>query len=338
MIVSSEQISPFDGEATQSIIDDDVLQAMAKRIKPRDIALTSGGDDDEGEEMSVSDGPPPKQFFHLHHMKSGGTSLSSYISCGLKRLQRSMTNHLRQYHLSECSSSSYHRCVDNPNASCGTSIESAAIMTYCAPLYVTSQFHWDDADAVTMIRDPVDRVWSMFRFQTKGCFKCTDLKQIYADIDNNKIDHYGGGVCLEQLQNHITRNMQSKKTEEYLSEEERLEDAIHNVRTRFTLVGLLSNLDETLEMFSYTFPWMASSLPDSESKCEFPKANSSPRNNRCVKDEKGRWTHWDLPDTPDEETRKVIEEHNQLDIKLYEATLEHFQVQWEAYKWLQDVE
>lgn len=343
-----ERFSPVFEDNTQSIknIDQEVLQAMAERIKPRDIILTSVDEDEsdledgEGKEMINLDGPPPKQFFHLHHMKSGGTSLSSHIACGLNRLQKSMTSgYISRYRLSECSSSSYHRCVDDPDATCNSSIDSAATMTYCAPLFITSQFHWDDADAVTIMRDPIDRVWSMFRFQTKSCFRCTDLTQIYADIDKNETEgKYGGGVCLEQLQNHITRNMQSKPTEEYASEEERLEDAIHNIQTRFTLVGLLSNLDDTLEMLSYTFPWMAASVPDSETECQFPKANTSPRNNHCLQDSFGRWKHWDLPDTPDEETRKAIEEHNQLDIKLYEVALEHFQVQWEAYKWLQDVQ
>ena len=37
--------------------------------------------------------------------------------------------------------------------------------------------------------------------------------------------------------------------------------------------------------------------------------------------------NWDLPDHPDEETRKVIEDHNQLDIMVYEAALQHFQLQ-----------
>lgn len=48
-------------------------------------------------------------------------------------------------------------------------------MSYCAPLKDLPAFQWDstkdDIHAITVLRHPVDRVWSMFRFQTKGCYK-----------------------------------------------------------------------------------------------------------------------------------------------------------------------
>jgi hypothetical protein len=48
-------------------------------------------------------------------------------------------------------------------------------MSYCAPLKDLPAFQWDSTKenihAITVLRDPVDRVWSMFRFQTKGCYQ-----------------------------------------------------------------------------------------------------------------------------------------------------------------------
>lgn len=68
-------------------------------------------------------------------------------------------------------------------------------------------------------------------------------------------------------------------------------------------------------------PWMAEDFRNQT--CTLPHANASPRNNRCG--EGG--THWDLPPHPDEETRKVIEEHNKIDIELYEFAVQQFEYQ-----------
>jgi len=57
-------------------------------------------------------------------------------------------------------------------------------MEFCAPFFAVSHFNWTGADLVTVLRNPVDRVWSMYRFQTMSCYKCLPLKEIYNRIDN----------------------------------------------------------------------------------------------------------------------------------------------------------
>ena len=85
---------------------------------------------------------------------------------------------------------------------------------------------------------------------------------------------------------------------------------------------------------SYSFPWLSEKIEmdgdgnngntnTNTRQCPFPHSNGSPKNNRCG--ENGG--HWDLPNKPDDETRRVIEEHNLLDIKVYEAALQHFELQ-----------
>lgn len=91
-----------------------------------------------------------------------------------------------------------------------------------------------------------------------------------------------------------------------------------------------------MELMSYSFPWLSEKIETegngdgdkygSKRQCPFPHSNGSPTNNRCG-DNGG---HWNLPSEPDEETRKAIEEHNLLDIKVYEAALQHFELQKEA--------
>lgn len=273
-------------------------------------------------------------------MKSGGTSLSAWIRCGKSRLEADSTRKQQQQHgkiqipltgLSECSWSSYHRCLQNENDSCRKRIETAAVMNYCSPLAVTNYFNWTEADAVTMMRHPVHRVWSMFRFQTNSCFKCTNLTQVYKDMDSGNTQKYGGGVCLAQLSNHISRNLLKNINVHdldamQLNDQEILEDALDSIRTRFTVVGIMERLEESIEMFSFSFPWLSEEMEGSERVCKFPHRNSSPKNNRCGPG----GTHWELPSEPDEETRRAIEDHNLLDIKVYEAALEQFELQKEA--------
>lgn len=270
-------------------------------------------------------------------MKSGGTSLSSWISCGQSRLDIKVSSS----GLSECSGGSYRHCIQNENDGCRKRIDAAVMMNYCSPLAVAKYFNWTNADAVTMMRHPVDRVWSMFRFQTHSCFKCTNLTQVYADMDAGNTTQYGGGICLQQLSNHITRNLQKNINVNELdtitlSDEVRVADAIDSIQNSFTVVGVIERLEETVELMSYSFPWLSEKIETegngdgdkygSKRQCPFPHSNGSPTNNRCG-DNGG---HWNLPSEPDEETRKAIEEHNLLDIKVYEAALQHFELQKEA--------
>jgi hypothetical protein len=44
-------------------------------------------------------------------------------------------------------------------------------------------------------------------------------------------------------------------------------------------------------------------------------------------------SHWELPKHPDEATRQAILAHNHMDMKLYEAAVEYFQLQKRALEW-----
>lgn len=271
-------------------------------------------------------------------MKSGGTSLSRWISCGMNREKKITDTKIPAADLSECGYASYRMCIENDSNSCRKRINDAVIMNYCSPLAVTNYFNWTEADAVTMMRDPVSRVWSMYRFRTKPCYKCKNLTEVYDDIDNGNTEDYPEG-CVAQLENHITRNLLKKIDVKELdtfvmSDEERVADAIDSIQNRFAVVGIMDELDETLAQFSYTFPWLREEVDGSDTKCAFPHENGSPQNNHCLEGNK----HWDLPSEPDEETRKAIEKHNQLDIKVYAAALERFELQKSAIRLEQNLE
>ena len=60
----------------------------------------------------------------------------------------------------------------------------------------------------------------MYRFQTKSCFKCTPLTEIYARLDNGTLNSsYYTGVCMPQIQNHLTTNLLSSPDAELGTDE-----------------------------------------------------------------------------------------------------------------------
>ena len=142
-------------------------------------------------------------------------------------------------------------------------------------------------------------------------------------------------ICLKQLMNHETANMLShselvpqenaKYQEEPLASS-LIKEATENMKSFFTAIGLTEELDHTVNMFGTIFPWLQNEVEWSSTTCELAHDNSSPSNNHCGPDK----THWSLPDHPDEYTRKVIEEHNRLDMAVYNAAVEHFRRQQDA--------
>jgi hypothetical protein len=212
-------------------------------------------------------------------------------------------------------------------------------MTYCAPLFQANEFDWADSSAVTVLRHPADRVWSMYRFETKGCYKCMELKDFYKHVDNGTVEELYGNkdeskLCVAQLLNHQTRNLLTSPMSQDFSKEDQIHEALYNLQNRFTVVGLTEELQTSLRMMGQAFPWLAEHIQESATNCSLPHANASPSNNRCGPGN----THWDLPPQPDEETRQAIIEHNQLDIKLYEAAVQHFELEKLALGWDQETD
>lgn len=257
------------------------------------------------------------QFLHLHHMKTGGTSMDGLLHCAMRRYGEKM-----QYqNLHECSRSHYERCRDGEDNLCLKNTRQSTILSFCAPLSDLPTFHWHKSHAaVTVLRNPVDRVWSMFRFQTRSCYDCRPLLEHLQEIKAGTSEL--SKTCKQQLVNHQSTNLVSLQHEG--TPEERLENAIDNMKSFFTMIGLTDNLELSIEMARRVFPWMA--LQYNNETCELDHLNASPKNNRCGPDN----THWDLPPHPDVETRNAITEMNDLDMKLYEAATEQFTLQREA--------
>lgn len=202
-------------------------------------------------------------------------------------------------------------------------------MSYCAPLKDLGVFDWDRTEdypvhALTVLRHPVARVWSMYRFQTKRCYQCKTLKEVYEQYDARGAHIYEEDMCASQLMNHQTRNMLTKV--EGTTDEEKVTQAIHDMENFFTFIGLTEEMEATATIAGKVFPWLAEHVNGTSRVCSFPHRNSSPSNNRCGPG----GTHWDLPDHPDEETAELIRQHNQLDVQVYDAAVKHFELQKNA--------
>ena len=270
------------------------------------------------------------QFLHLHHMKTGGTSMDQKLRCTMDRLKKDGHYKVAYFNIHECSEKRFENCLSGHDTKCLTSAKSASIMSYCAALKHLPTFGWNEPPkmgSITVLRHPVDRVWSMYRFQTKGCYKCRPLLDIYNDIDAGKTDQYKD-MCLQQLMNHEVANLLSSEeaANTKSTDEAQVKEAIDNLNW-FTIVGLTEQLPTTIEMVGQVFPWMADDVDWSDKSCPLEHKNGSPTNNHCGPDGK---SHMELPDHPDAETRKAIEAHNQKDVALYEAALRHFELQKQA--------
>jgi hypothetical protein len=302
-----------ENEHLSNIQDDTAdLQALSEKLTPKKFLM------DDSNEVLL-----PNQFVHLHHMKTAGTSMDQLLRCGMDRYQDVQSVDIPYTSLHECSKSRYDKCLSGDDQSCKSRIQKAAFMSYCAPLKDLPTFGWNNQEvqAVTVLRNPVDRVWSMFRFQTKHCYQCKPLLEVYNDIDTNQ--PVSDQLCIDQLMNHQAANLLNTEWDANADPLILADQAIDNMKNFFTLIGLTEELSDTVDMVGQVFPWMNETIAGSDRACTLSHANASPKNNRCGPS----GTHWDLADHPDNETRAAIVAHNQMDIKLYEAAVQHFEHQ-----------
>ena len=236
--------------------------------------------------------------------------------------------------LHECSPRMYSRCVDGSDEACLSRMSDATVISFCGPLRDLPVFSWTPSlqeggvelpdynlpdhpvNAVTVLRHPVERVWSMYRFRTKACYGCKNLTEVYDIIDSGRAEEeFGSGyeICTSQLENHMTRNLIQHKMVGL--EGDVVDQAVEDISKFFTIIGLTEDMNATRRMVGTVFPWLAETIEGSDQTCSLPHANKSPQNNRCGPG----GTHWDLPPHPSEEEAELIRQHNQLDLKVYHA-------------------
>ena len=107
----------------------------------------------------------------------GGTSIDALLNCARSRLERDRNLRVPYGNIHECSRTMYIQCKSGQDRRCIDRLANASLMSYCAPLKDLPYFQWgtfrDNGQvgvtvppshgAITVLRHPVDRVWSMVR-------------------------------------------------------------------------------------------------------------------------------------------------------------------------------
>jgi hypothetical protein len=350
----------------------------------------------------------PKQFMHMHHMKTGGTSVDGLIRCALNRQKVLHDGTAISYSsMSECGSTVrscmntladklgatlsnnvfYHNDadgapihdapfdpadetlnipIDDMNV-CKTS--ETNVMSYCASLHAVRTFGWKEADKITVIRNPIDRAWSMYRFTLKSCYDCQELKdvlkQIYSgtftskksgrDDGDNVVPNFmyePNNSCAVQLIGHQSTNLLSSvdlynvaNDVRFPREADIVHEAVRNLRQDFTWIGLTDRIQESVEGFRQIFPFLAENLNDAakaiqeefqtrgeeleDNKLLLPKGYSDA--NSCPFEHKNGGHDPTCGTTElDDETKEWIMKLNRRDMAVYKAAVERFELQMEV--------
>lgn len=307
--------------------DDDTIESIRRKLEPHNLEWYETAKDNKRTSK-------PFQFLHLHNMKTGGTSTDRRLRCATNRLREDPNIAIERYSIHECWRGMFRKCINNPDDPCREKMNNATIMSFCGPLRLVDKVGWVDEQhpvpSFTALRHPVDRVWSMYRYQTDNCFGCKNLTDIYKLVDKGDWPGFDT-LCMSHLTNKQVANLMSSKLPANATDEEKVNSAITTMKSFFTIIGLTEDMKATEALLVNAFPWLAEHVEGSNTTCPLEHTNKAPTNNGCIKDKKMKTVHhWYLPPHPDEATRKVIEEHNQLDLKLYEAAVEYFELQKRA--------
>ncbi|EJK67498.1 hypothetical protein THAOC_11462 [Thalassiosira oceanica] len=256
---------------------------------------TENGNEPAPQRTLVLDSQLPKQFMHMHHMKTGGTSVDGLISCALRR-QRNLANDTRSVrysNLSECGSG-VKRCMeklakdlnssvvnnvfyrndengaalvdpensfdpadipDDDRNICSTNDNS--VMSYCASLHAVRTFGWKDVDKITEMKDV--------------------LKEVVSGVFTSKVNHTRerdylydpNDSCAVQMIGHQATNLLSSNglynvanDVSFPREQDIVDEAIRNLREQFTWIGLTDRIEESVDSFREIFPFLAENLTE----------------------------------------------------------------------------
>ena len=351
----------------------------------------------------VLDTEAPKQFMHMHHMKTGGTSVDGLISCALRRQKELHNGNSISYSsMSECGSrvkTCMGELAKQLNASvvdnvfykndaqgeaqvdaqfsfdpadethdalnvCTTS--EANVMSYCASLHAVRTFGWTTVDKITVIRNPIDRAWSMYKYSLNRCYKCHEMKDVLRQVANGTFTKGGDGgdtqtfeyspndSCAVQMIGHQATNLLSSidlynvaNDVRFPREKEIVDEAVHNLRWEFTWIGITDRIQESIDGMRAVFPFLAENLVDTASILQdlLQEGGKHVEDGRFslpegYKDEKGcSFEHRNGSRDPtcgttemDEETISLIQRLNNRDVAVYKAAVERFELQNEVLR------
>ncbi len=235
------------------------------------------------------------------------------------------------------------------------------VMSYCASLHTVRTFGWKDVDKITIIRNPVDRAWSMYRFKLTSCYRCEELKDVLRKIENGTYVYastgdeeitpnfvYGASnSCAVQLIGHQATNLLSSidlynvaNDVRFPRERDIAREAVRNLRKEFTWIGITDRVEESIDGMRTVFPFLAENLTETAAELQgmFQKSDerfSLPEGyvdvSGCAFEHKNAGRDPTCGTTElDNETIALIEKLNNRDVAVYKAAVERFELQMEV--------
>ena len=150
---------------------------------------------------------------------------------------------------------------------------------------------------VTMLREPVARVISLYKFMMNRLDSPFWDKRPKRELS---LSEFVAGGYSKMSCDGQTRLMTGQNTSEPLQENS-LELAIENIARSFIAVGVVERFDESLMLFREKLDWTA--------HCCYRRKNVGGKEKLLVS----------------ESDIKIIKQHNQIDIQLYEYVTQQFQ-------------
>jgi hypothetical protein len=245
--------------------------------------------------------------------------------------------------------------VDDLNV-CSTS--DANVMSYCASLHTVRTFGWKGVDKVTVIRNPVDRAWSMYRFTLDRCYHCQELKDVLRKVENGTFKgeepnyvYSPNDSCAVQMIGHQATNLLSSidlynvaNDVRFPKEQEIVAEAVRNLREEVTWIGLTDRLDESIRGMRDVFPFLAENLSETaealhdlfqksgdqvdDTRFSLPEGYDDTKGCPLPHDNGGREPHCGTKEL-DDETIYWIKRLNNRDVAVYKAAVERFTLQQE---------
>jgi len=242
----------------------------------------------------------PGRLLFLHVMKNGGTSVDRFLACKAQRNIAGFKLSLGDVHLyegvKECTAPticSTHGEWRNRVELCGASFE--------APTKV-----------FTVMREPIDRVWSMYNYQKAKEYE--ESGTTFPPVDQMLSDcMHGTGYefMCEAMMNHVT--IQTLATSDNLlynvSSCPKCVEQAKGVMDNLDAIMLMDDFDTFTDAFDHSNIFSDNQEPTTfKEDCDLEHANPT----ECEV----------CTDEPTDYERKMIEQYNQMDVELYEYAKE----------------
>lgn len=152
---------------------------------------------------------------------------------------------------------------------------------------------------VTLLRDPVARVLSLYRHQLANT-RANHHAAVRAVGDLRTLLERN---VIHEFNNHMTRILSGNIGTGFVDDDALLERAIGNIREGFELVGLVERLDDSVAMLARRLNW--------HNVSPLPHLNAAKDPHAPV---------------PDRSTLRAVEDYNRLDRLLYQWVADRFTV------------